>query len=432
MTVIEVGADLFESALYVIFLDLFNMRRLKGKKADVCFFACFLLLFVNILISDMAAFYSYLPIVIDLVITIGYARLCLQGTVWAQLGSILLYQMGLIGAAVIAIGGLTFGKDMGLLLWMEMGSLERTLMLVGSKVLLVFYVIFLIRQKRSFEARHSREAFLALLLMPMVVMALVTVLLKQLFDIHYVDERGGMTVGIMAGIVMMLAVVMYLYLKVVPKGQTEREKEYAVAMLAEQKQSYQGLLRQQKEIRMMEHDMKNRLLGMRSYFVSGEIDKGLEKIDELLETYGAYAAEQVRGRRPWQAVIEAKLAYAKEQGIFVESRVGEGDYGTVDDIDFCILLGNLLDNAVEAQKGETDKKISLCVAEDKGTVYVRLENSVLEGADIQLSWTAKKDSAQHGFGIRSVKEIVKKYGGTINFEIGGGKVVATVLLQMPS
>lgn len=34
MTVIEVGADLAESALYVIFLDLFNMRRLKGKKAD--------------------------------------------------------------------------------------------------------------------------------------------------------------------------------------------------------------------------------------------------------------------------------------------------------------------------------------------------------------------------------------------------------------
>ena len=432
MAAIEVGANLFESALYVVFLDLFNMRRLRGRRADVCSFVCFLLLSANILVSDMVTFYSYLPIVIDLVITIGYARLCLQGTIWAQLGSILLYQMGLIGTAVIVIGGLTFGMDMGLLLWMEVGSLERTLMLVGNKALLVFYVTFLILQKRSFEARHSREAFLVLLLMPMVVMALVTVLLKQLFEIHYVDERGEMTVGIMAGIVMMLIVVMYLYLEVVQKGQIEREKEYVVAMLAEQGQSFQRLLRQRQEIRMMEHDMKNRLLGIRSYFVSGEIGKGMEKIDELLETYGAYAAEQVRGRRPWQAVVETKLAYAREQGIAVESRVGEGNYGTVDDIDFCILLGNLLDNAVEAQTEGTDRRISLFVAEDKGTVYVRLENSVPEGADIRLSRTAKRNPARHGFGIRSVKGIVKKYGRTINFEIGGGKVEATVLLQMPS
>lgn len=432
MAVIEVGADLVESAFYVIFLDLFNTCRLKGKKADACSFACFLLLFVNILVSDMVTFYSCLPVVIDLVVTICYARLCLQGSIWAQMGSILLYQMGLIGASVIVIGGLAFGKDMGLLLWMDVGAVERALMLVGSKALLILYVMFLIGQRCKFEVRRTREAFLVFFLVPITVMVLVIVLLKLLFEIYYVDERGKMTVGIMAGIVILLAVVMYLYSKVVQKEQMEREKEYAVAMVAEQKQSYQDLLKQQEDIRMMEHDMKNRLLGMRSYFVSGEIDKGLEKIDELLETYGAYAAEQVRGRRPWQAVIEAKLAYAKEQGIFVESRVGEGDYGTVDDIDFCILLGNLLDNAVEAQKGETDKKISLCVAEDKGTVYVRLENSVLEGADIQLSGTAKKDSAQHGFGIRSVKKIVKKYGGTINFEIGGGKVVATVLLQMPS
>ena len=183
---------------------------------------------------------------------------------------------------------------------------------------------------------------------------------------------------------------------------------------------------------MMEHDMKNRLLGMKSYFVSGEIDKGVEKIDELLEIYRANAAGRVRGGCPWQTVIEMKLAYAREQGIAVENRVEEGDYSTVDDIDFCVILGNLLDNAIEAQIGGTDKRIRLYVSQDKGMAYVRLENSVPEGADIQMSRTSKMDSARHGFGIRSVKEIIKKYEGTIDFEISAGKVVATVLLQLPS
>ena len=127
-----------------------------------------------------------------------------------------------------------------------------------------------------------------------------------------------------------------------------------------------------------------------------------------------------------------KLAYAREQGIAVENRVEEGDYSTVDDIDFCVILGNLLDNAIEAQIGGTDKRIRLYVSQDKGMAYVRLENSVPEGADIQMSRTSKMDSARHGFGIRSVKEIIKKYEGTIDFEISAGKVVATVLLQLPS
>ena len=432
MAVIEVGADLVESAFYVIFLDLFNTRRLKGKKADACSFACFLLLFVNILISDMVTFYSCLPVVIDLVVTICYARLCLQGSIWAQMGSILLYQMGLIGAAVIVIGGLAFGKDMGLLLWMDVGSLERAFMLVGNKALLILYAMFLVRQRRKFEVRRTREAFLVFFLVPITVMVLVIVLLKLLFEIYYVDERGRMTVGIMVGIALLLAVVMYLYSKVVQKEQMEREKEYAVAMVAEQKQSYQDLLRRQADIRMMEHDMKNRLLGMKSYFVSGKIDKGVEKIDELLEIYRANAAGRVRGGCPWQTVIEMKLAYAREQGIAVENRVEEGDYSTVDDIDFCVILGNLLDNAIEAQIGGTDKRIRLYVSQDKGMAYVRLENSVPEGADIQMSRTSKMDSARHGFGIRSVKEIIKKYEGTIDFEISAGKVVATVLLQLPS
>lgn len=431
MTVMEVGADLFESALYVIFLDLFHTRRLKGRKACACSFVCFLLLSANILASDMVTFYSGLPIAIDLVITICYARLCLHGTIWAQLGSILLYQMGLIGAAVMVIGGLSFGKDMGLLLWMDVNSLERAFMLAGNKVLLTVYVIFLIRQKQHFEARRSREAFLVLFLVPIVVITLSVILLKLLFEIYYADERGGMIMGIMVGIVFLLAVVMYLYTRVVQKEQQEREKEYAITMAEEQKQSYQNLFRQYEDIRIMEHDMKNRLLGMKNYFVSGEIDRGVEKIDELLEVYGANAAGWVKGGCPWQTVIESKLTYAKEQGISVESRVEKGDYSAVNDIDFCIILGNLLDNAVEAQAGGMDKRIRLYVSEDKGMIYVRLENNVPEGADIRLWGTGKKDSARHGFGIRSVREIIKRYEGRIDYETGGGKVVATVLLQIP-
>lgn len=69
------------------------------------------------------------------------------------------------------------------------------------------------------------------------------------------------------------------------------------------------------------------------------------------------------------------------------------------------------------------------MSEDKGMIYIRLENRVADGKSIRLSETSKDDWMRHGFGIRSVKEILKRYGGTIELEIDDRKVIATVLLK---
>ena len=77
MTIVEIGADLFESALFVVFLDLFNGRRSRGRKALAGGFVCFALLFGNILASDMVTLYSYVPTIFDFAIAMCYAMLCL-------------------------------------------------------------------------------------------------------------------------------------------------------------------------------------------------------------------------------------------------------------------------------------------------------------------------------------------------------------------
>lgn len=155
MTFVEIGADFIESALFVVYLNLFNARRFRGGKAAAGEFVCFALLFGNILASDMVTLYSYVSTIFDFAITMCYARLCLKGTIWRQLGSVMLYEMGLFGSSVIMIWILTPVKDNDILLWMDTMSFKRMLMIALSKLLLLLYAFFLLKGKGRSKVRHS-------------------------------------------------------------------------------------------------------------------------------------------------------------------------------------------------------------------------------------------------------------------------------------
>lgn len=129
-------------------------------------------------------------------------------------------------------------------------------------------------------------------------------------------------------------------------------------------------------------------------------------------------------------VISNKLNYARQQGISVNSTIKEGTY-LIDEIDFCIILGNLLDNAIEAEQNVKSKNINLFIAEDKGVIYAKIQNNIEEPNHIKLFETSKTDKVNHGIGIRSVKEIIKKYDGTIRFNVMNNKFEVSLLLKNP-
>jgi len=90
----------------------------------------------------------------------------------------------------------------------------------------------------------------------------------------------------------------------------------------------------------------------------------------------------------------------------------------MDDIDICIILGNLFDNAIEACRAvEGDRFIYFEMAEYKGYVKVLIRNSV-NGSVLENNpelKTTKKEKRFHGVGLKSVKDTVRKYGGMIDF-----------------
>ncbi len=104
-----------------------------------------------------------------------------------------------------------------------------------------------------------------------------------------------------------------------------------------------------------------------------------------------------------------------------------------DGTDLCIILGNLLDNALEAVENlpVAQRMVKLAVRLEKGTLHIMVENpyagEIMENADGTIK-SSKGQGDLHGYGLISVRKTVEKYNGGLVIRHGGGVFRASVIL----
>lgn len=98
-----------------------------------------------------------------------------------------------------------------------------------------------------------------------------------------------------------------------------------------------------------------------------------------------------------------------------------------------IILGNLLENAIEAARQTEEKKLTVAIKEEKGVLKIHIENSY-NGTLIQKGTrllTTKKEKELHGLGLGSVENVVQKYHGEMEIEKEKNMFSVRVLLYLP-
>lgn len=105
-------------------------------------------------------------------------------------------------------------------------------------------------------------------------------------------------------------------------------------------------------------------------------------------------------------------------------------------LDLVCIIGNALDNAVEALERIPDKKrqiISVKIAPVSNLVQILIENTFdgkMKTADGQLL-TRKRDAQNHGFGVRSIRATTEKYGGYASTATEGDNFILNILIPIP-
>lgn len=226
-------------------------------------------------------------------------------------------------------------------------------------------------------------------------------------------------------------IVFYFADNIYDKLQYECRLRIAEEMIAEQHQQYTSLVESGSEIRQIKHDQKNFILGALSQLHQCEYDKLEAYLINRLEHFDRFSYSPP-SLYIVNAIIEYKSKYAEKLCVSIDCDTRISAKPAINDIDLAILMGNLLDNAIEAVADLPEyqnKVINVFVESDDTKIIVSITNPVLKNIDVEHLKTRKKDPDHHGYGLLAVRKIADKYSGTLLLTCQDNVFEASVVLN---
>lgn len=200
--------------------------------------------------------------------------------------------------------------------------------------------------------------------------------------------------------------------------QTEQSRQH----LGEVKSIYQ-------EMRGYKHDFHHHLQALKGQLEAGEVERALAYICQLDEKLMMVDSLLKTGNVSLDAILSAKIAQAKAAGISVSVKAFVPEDLLITDLELGIVVGNLLDNAIEAcalARGE--RFIRLYIKMKGKMLYFSMLNSA--GAKEQKRGTRflSHKEGLHGFGLRRAEAIIKEHGGWCKYNSEDGAFTSEFLV----
>jgi sensor histidine kinase regulating citrate/malate metabolism len=214
------------------------------------------------------------------------------------------------------------------------------------------------------------------------------------------------------------------------KSYEESAAEYQNKIINKQVEEVQNIYF---TMRSWRHDYHNHLQKLKAHIMLNQITEANKYLNELEVDLDNVNQLVESGNVNLDAILNSKLSLAMKNEIDINYKANVPKKLTVSDIDLCVLIGNLIDNAVEACQKITDnnqKFIRLYIGIFKKQLYISVSNStneVIRKLDDEYI-TSKRGN--HGHGLKRINNIVDKYSGYINRQNEPKVFVSEVLLPL--
>lgn len=178
------------------------------------------------------------------------------------------------------------------------------------------------------------------------------------------------------------------------------------------------------------HDYHNHMQVMKAQLSMGNIEGMEAYLDELEQELDRVDTLVKSGNLMADAILNSKLTLARRHGILVNCKAKLPERLPVEDVDLCVILGNLLDNAIEAcRRVEEEKRfLRIYMALNKNQFYLSVQNSANEEPDFDERNYISRKRGNHGLGMKRVKAVVDKYQGYLNLANEPGIFAAEVTM----
>ncbi len=293
----------------------------------------------------------------------------------------------------------------------------------------VFVIILIFEsRKKSIAISNLSSKYLILLSVLPITTIILSVLMYQV--ILVIDSSVIKLVFVFANMLLILSNA--ITFEIIRVQNRLAKSEYDLKILKnnidEQTRHYEELKSSQEEIRQLRHNMRSIYIGTIAELKAGKTKNAIEQLQNSISIIEKSSKVIDTGHPSIDSIIENKLNRCEELNINAKLSYQYKEPVTINEIEIAVIVGNILDNAIESCQKVTDtnKDIWGSITVDKHNIIINIKNTAVDSNNLK---TSKADKKSHGYGLKSISHIAKKYNGYAKFSFTDGIFTSYVILE---
>ena len=256
----------------------------------------------------------------------------------------------------------------------------------------------------------------------------------HIFAHEILTGNGAVQTWVEIGFILIELVAFHLYYSI-SKMYDEKVRLNVLYLKQERENYVMELARSEIEkIKELRHDMKNHYT-----FMSYLVEEG--RTEELKEYFEQYSTElydalqfSLCGNYAIDYILNFEIRRARARSVEIDYKILVPPQLPFEDKDLCSLLTNILDNAIEAAAKMEDKTVELKLEWTNDVFLIHCSNATDRFTEGKISShlpTTKDNRVAHGYGMKIIRSVVKKYNGVVKINVKDGKFHLSLFLGQP-
>ena len=290
---------------------------------------------------------------------------------------------------------------------------------VLSKIIFFIAYIVIVRISRSREEdKLGMKDGILLVSVPLASIFTLLLILEYIRRLGSQTVNAPLVLAAMLGSFFVNILVFFFYERLKVDMRTNQKLSLMQQQADLQSRHYKEIETTHAKTQEIWHDMNNHMMVMNSLVQNEDLGRVKAYLNEVGKTIHELFLPCRTGNAVLDALINEKYRRAKQLGIHIEIVLRPIREDAISPMDLCIIIGNALDNAIEAcQKVRENPFIHLKIEQLGDNLSIVIHNSVPLGLKLDKEFkTTKKDKNSHGFGIQNIKKALEKHDGS--FDMG--------------
>ena len=235
---------------------------------------------------------------------------------------------------------------------------------------------------------------------------------------------------IAGGIAALIFILLEYLLQRIMKREEDKTIIYQNKLMKQQMDEIENIYM---TMRGWRHDYHNHLQSLKGYLSLNKVEQMKDYLNELETDLDSIDTLYHSGNLQLDSILNAKLAIAEKGQIRIHCDASIPPQLHVSDLDLCVILGNLLDNAIESCRKINDpdeRFIRVYIGILKKQLYISITNATSETVKQRTDHYFTTKRGDHGHGLKRVDQVVKKYDGYLNRQNEPGVFATEIVLPL--